>query len=167
MTNMTTRSVLEPSHPTPIPCLFRSPVTELVLRHNEVERLWPGSFPRMPGLRRLDLSHVDLTEGRAGALSADVLPDLQALNLSGNRLPGLWPGFVSRSLLSLDVSASRAAYFDLADGAFAGMARLQALNLSYNRLLRLTNESFVGLDGLQVSGASATTASGVGRRASA
>lgn len=130
--------------------IARSSVEELVLRNNKMERLWPSLFPRMPRLLRLDLSRVGLTDGLAGALSADVLPELQALNLSVNRLRVLRPGFVSDRLVSLDLSRSRATYFDLGESSFRGMHRLRDLHLSYNRVIRLTNTSFVGLVSLEV-----------------
>lgn len=134
----------------------RSAVTELVLKYNEMERLAPGSFPAMPGLRYLDLSHVDLTEGQPGTLAAEVVPALQTINLSGNRLPGLTAGFLPDSLVSLDLSTNSGnlnqgnAYFELGARKFENMSQLQFLHLSYNRVLRLTNESFVGLDNLKV-----------------
>ncbi|KAK3923930.1 Toll-like receptor 4 [Frankliniella fusca] len=128
----------------------RSQVTELVLRGNEVARLRPGALPRLPGLRRLDLSRVDLAEGLPGGLSVDVVPDLEELDLGGNRLPSLRPGFLSRRLLVLNVTASAAPYFNLAASYFRDMSRLRSLDLSYNRVFRLTNATFVGLDSLRV-----------------
>ncbi|KAE8736544.1 Toll [Frankliniella occidentalis] len=130
--------------------IARSEVKELVLHGNEVARLHNGTLPRMPGLQRLDLSHVDLTEGLPGGLSADVVPDLEQLDLGGNRLPGLWPGFLSDRLLVLNMTASAAPYFNLASSAFRNMSRLRSLDLSYNRVFRLTNVTFAGLGSLQV-----------------
>ncbi|XP_034250851.1 toll-like receptor 2 [Thrips palmi] len=130
--------------------IARSRVEELVLRQNRVERLWPSLFPRMPRLRRLDLSRVELSEGLPGALDAHVLPSLQALDLSFNRLRALRPGFVSDELLSLDLGNSLATYFDVGDSSFRGLHRLRELRLSYSRVVRLTNATFVGLDSLEV-----------------
>ncbi|KAG8237319.1 hypothetical protein J437_LFUL014484 [Ladona fulva] len=132
--------------------IAKTNITELVLAHNQFERLTLSSFPDMPRLRYLDLRGVVTLNVESSSFFR--LPNLRVLLLSHNKLARIEPGVLPATLTALDLSSNSAdrlfpSYFNLGEGSFANNTNLTSLNLSFNRLVSLSKGTFLGLDSLE------------------
>lgn len=135
--------------------LAKSNITNLSLARNQFELLRNGSFVDMPSLEILDLRQV-----LALNISKDAfvnVTNLKTLLLSGNKLSYVPEGVLLKQLTYLDLSDNSgnvfvSSYFSLDKKRFVNMTNLKWLNLSYNRINGIVNETFQGLTNLVILG---------------
>lgn len=138
-----------------IRAIAKSNVTNLSLARNQFELLKGNAFSEMPNIEVLDLREV-----LALNISNDTfinVPNLRTLLLSGNKLSFVPDGVLLKQLTYLDLSHNSgnifmSSYFLLRKKGFVGMTNLKVLNLSFNRINGIINETFVGLTNLAVLG---------------
>lgn len=135
--------------------IARSNITNLSLARNQFELLRRESFINMPNLEILDLREVLVLNVSHDAFVN--VPNLRTLLLSGNKLSFVPKGVLLQQLTYLDLSdnsgnAFVSSYFSLGKGRFVGMSNLTVLNLSYNRINGVMNDTFEGLTNLAVLG---------------
>ncbi|XP_033647370.1 leucine-rich repeats and immunoglobulin-like domains protein 3 [Asterias rubens] len=148
-----------------------SNLTRLLMDHNEIEYIEPGSMEGFVSLRKLDLSynnivnitentfpsqsnlhHIFLNNNRITLLaprSLEPLRILQTLNLEKNRIEEL----PKELFLMLDklvtLNLSRNKLSNIKSLNFEGLANLDVLNLRRNRISTLEDGAFYGLATLQ------------------
>ncbi|XP_022080958.1 leucine-rich repeats and immunoglobulin-like domains protein 3 [Acanthaster planci] len=144
-------------------------VKRLLLDHNEIEYIPPGSMDGFVSLRKLDLSYNNIANITAGVFPSqsnlhrvylnnnqisllapgclDNLTSLQTLNLEKNRIDFL-PSELFLQLRKLDIllSLRRNRIAALSDGAFYGLTRLRELQLDSNRIGSISKGWLYGLD---------------------
>lgn len=135
--------------------IAESNITELSLKRIPLEPLVTGFFPAMPNLRRLDLSEVLAADLQINTLNTSTMPRLSTLILAQNTLNGMLPGVLLPQVVNLDISGnsgddSRPAKFIVQPESFTVMRKIKFLNLSYNRLMFVYNNTFDGLERLRV-----------------
>lgn len=134
--------------------IANSTITHLNLTHNQFEIINNESFPYMPNLFVLDLTNDLILNITNDAFKN--LPNLKTLLLNGNKLNGLPDGVLMKNLTYLDLqqnsgnSFSPSSYFSVYKNRFLHMNQLIYLDLSYNRLNIIYNQTFVGLINLQI-----------------
>lgn len=138
-----------------IRAIARSNITNLSLARNQFELLRTESFVSMPNLEILDLREVLVLNVSRDAFVN--VPNLRTLLLSGNKLSFIPRGVLLEQLTYLDLSDNSgnvfvSSYFSLGKRRFIGMSKLTVLNLSYNRINGIANDTFEGLTNLVVLG---------------
>lgn len=132
-----------------------SNISKLILSRNQFEQIGENSFPEMPNLELLDLRDVLAFNITSKAFSR--MPKLRTLLLSGNKLSTIPDGVLLEQLAYLDLSANSGnkffpSYIYIGRDKFVHMANLSLLNLSFNRVNSLYNDTFTGLTNLVVLG---------------
>lgn len=126
------------------------PMQSLILSHNEVSSVPPGSLTLLKTLKHLDLSFNAI--GVLVESTFDELRDLISLDLSHNQLVSLPPQIFSLTskMKELNLANNSIGTIDL--NAFANLTDLQVLNLSGNSLDEnwIKPGIFTGLSGLIV-----------------
>lgn len=133
----------------------KSNITNLSLARNQFEILRIKSFVNISKLEILDLREV-----LALNVSKDAfvnMPNLKTLLLSSNKFSYIPDGVLLKQLTYLDLSdnsgnAFVSSYFSLGKNRFVGMTNLKVLNLSYNRINGILNDTFTGLTNLTILG---------------
>ncbi|XP_066586541.1 toll-like receptor Tollo [Prorops nasuta] len=117
----------------------------LKLEHNSIETLIDGCFASLTNLHSLTLSHNKIARFEPGHTIG--LGGLSQLFLDSNRIHAL-PRHVLANLTDLqDLSVSGNALTDI-PSAVRLLRTLKTLDLGNNRISRIDNESFAGLDEL-------------------
>lgn len=132
-----------------------SNITNLSLARNQFELLRRESFVNMPTLEILDLREV-LVLNVSNKVFVNML-NLKTLLLSGNKLSYVPEGVLLKQLTYLDLSDNSGnvfvpSYFSLGKKRFITMTNLKVLNLSYNRINGIFNDTFEGLTNLTILG---------------
>lgn len=132
--------------------ISKSNISTLCLARNQFEMLDDNSFPKMPNLQILDLREVLAVNVSKNAFKG--MPKLRTLLLNGNKLSSVPEGALLNRLTFLDLSdnSGSASYVSLGKGRFVNMTNLNLLNLSFNRINVLFNDTFTGLGNLTVLG---------------
>lgn len=135
--------------------ISESTIKRLKLTQNKFEMISDSSFPKMEKIEVLDLRKVFAVSIGPNAFDPEKFPNLKALFLSGNYLPGIHSKHLSAQLKLLDISynsgnPSSPVYFEIARGTFVESGNLQVLNLSYNRIKAISDYTFKGLHQLKV-----------------
>lgn len=132
--------------------IAKSNITNLCLAGNQFEVIDDSSFPEMPNLQILDLRDVLATNVSKNAFNC--IPKLRTLLLNGNKLSAVPEGALLNRLTFLDLSdnSGSASYVTLGKNRFRNMTNLNLLNLNFNRINGLYNETFTGLVNLTVLG---------------
>lgn len=136
--------------------IAKTNVSRLNLSKNQFETIDLESFPHpMPNLLSLELKEVLALEVVDGAFSS--LSNLQALFLSGNKLTQIPKAVLNLgNLRFLDLQnnsppgESHHIHFSLRKVDFSNMTSLEYLNLGFNSLAHLFNDSFLDLPNLKV-----------------
>lgn len=141
---MPPRSLLE--------AIAKSNISTLCLARNQFEIVDDNSFPEMPNLQILDLREVLAINVSKNAFKG--MRKLRTLLLNGNKLSSVPEGALLHRLTFLDLSdnSGSASYVTLGKNRFVNMTNLNLLNLSFNRINVLFNETFTGLGNLSVLG---------------
>lgn len=134
--------------------IAESNITKLILAQNKFEMITEFSFPRMDKIELLDLRKVSAVFIDKNAFNPEKFPNLKALFLGGNNLPGIH-AHLSTQLKLLDISynsgnPSSPVYFEIGRDTFVDSQSLQVLNLSYNRIKSIFDYTFTGLGKLKV-----------------
>ncbi|XP_038068778.1 leucine-rich repeats and immunoglobulin-like domains protein 3 [Patiria miniata] len=146
-------------------------LTRLLLDHNEIEHIPPGSLEGFVSLRKLDLSynnimnittntfpsqtnlhHVFLNNNQLSLLAAgclDNLTSLQTLNLEKNRISSIPIELFLRLIKLNTLNLSRNKLTSIRSLAFTGLSELTVLNLRRNRISTLSDGAFYGLTKLR------------------
>ncbi|XP_018324273.1 toll-like receptor 3 [Agrilus planipennis] len=135
--------------------LAKSNITHLCMSKNQFEIISDTTFPSNDKLEYLDLREDVILNITADGFAG--MSNLKTLLLSGNKLSCIPDGVLLESLTYLDLSTNSGdsyfpSYFSLGRRRFSKMKALKLLNLSYNRINSILNESFVGLDNLEIMG---------------
>lgn len=138
-----------------INALRKSNITNLSLARNQFEFLRNDSFVNISNLEILDLREVLALNVSSGAFVN--MTNLRTLLLSGNKLSFIPDGVLLKQLSYLDLSDNSGnvfvqSYFSLGKNRFLGMTNLKVLNLSYNRINGVFNDTFNGLINLAILG---------------
>lgn len=106
----------------------------------------------MPNLQILDLREILAVNVSRNAFQD--MPKLRTLLLNGNKLSSVPEGALLNRLTFLDLSdnSGSSSYVTLGKNRFVNMTNLNLLNLSFNRINVLLNDTFTGLTNLTVLG---------------
>lgn len=133
----------------------KSNITNLSLARNQFEHIRNDSFVNISSVEILDLREILALNVSKGAFVN--MPNLKTLLLSGNKFSYIPEGVLLKQLTYLDLSDNSgnvfvASYFTLGKNKFLRMINLEVLNLSYNRINGIFNDTFNGLANLAVLG---------------
>lgn len=135
--------------------IANSTIKRLILAQNKFETIIDDSFPIMPNIELLDLRKVSTVSIGPNAFNPEKFPNLIALLLGGNNLPGIHAKHLSTQLKLLDIShnpgnPSSPVYFEITKDTFLESRHLQVLNLSHNRIKSIFDYTFRGLNELKI-----------------
>lgn len=133
----------------------KSNITNLSLARNQFELLKDDSFVNISSLEIIDLREVLALNISKGAFVN--MTNLRTLLLSGNKFSYVPEGLLLKQLTYLDLSDNSGntfvpSYFSLGKNRFSRMTNLRVLNLSYNRINSIFNDTFNGLKNLKILG---------------
>lgn len=130
-------------------------IRSLDISDNHFDALSADFFPVMPNLERLDMSGVSATDVEDGTFSRSLLPKLQSLDFSRNRLIGFVEGLRIPELVELNLSGNSctdcavSSLFQISDYDLENMKYLKVLDLTGNNLIHVFKHTFSGLESLR------------------
>ncbi|XP_053610952.1 toll-like receptor 4 [Plodia interpunctella] len=135
--------------------IAQSTIKWLILARNQFEIIGNDSFPPMPHIELLDLRNVLTISIGINTFSPSKFPNLKALFLNNNNLPGIHYNHLSDQLIYLDLSNNQGdnenpMYFEIGRDTFINSKQLRVLNLSFNAMKAIFDYTFHGLGNLKV-----------------
>ena len=125
---------------------FGDLLKELDLSDNRIEKLLPGMFSGLFGLRYLDLQGNDITILPQGVF--DSLGNLRELNLQGNNIAMLPQDIFAPLSWLFELNIQGNSIAELPQGVFASLGGLDTLNLQSNNIAILPQGVFDSLGNL-------------------
>ena len=125
---------------------------ELRLSGNQIMNIERGDFDGLTNLQHLRLAVNEITSIETGSFAG--LSSLETLDLVGNRFPvierGMLQGLDNLKTLYLGIAiAPPSQIASIENGAFEGLANLEALFIDRSQLTRIDNGDLAGLSNLQ------------------
>ncbi|XP_013199564.2 toll-like receptor 2 [Amyelois transitella] len=127
----------------------------LNLAHNQFEIITNDSFPPMFNIELLDLRNILAISIGGDTFSPSKFPNLKALFLNNNYLPGIHYNHLSDQLIYLDLSNNQGdvenpMYYEIGRDTFINSRELRVLNLSFNAIKAIFEYTFRGLSNLKI-----------------
>ncbi|XP_049876321.1 protein artichoke-like [Pectinophora gossypiella] len=134
--------------------IAQTSIKKLNLAHNQFESINDDTFPRMVNIELLDLRRVQAIYVGPYAFDPSKFPNLKALFLGGNNLPGIHQKHLSTQLLLLDLSNNKGThatvFYEIDRDTFVQSTKLRILNLAYNKIKSIFDYTFRGLEKLKL-----------------